>query len=147
MWQFWLIIAGICFVIESFTVGFFVFWFGIGALIALIVSLFVSNFFIQAAVFVSTSALLLILTKPFVNKFIKNVETKQTNVYGIIDKEGIVLENIDTIQSTGKVKVKGEIWSATSDVNIEKDTKIKVVSVNGVKLKVEKIHSITNTSL
>lgn len=143
MWQFWLIIAGVCFVIESFTIGFFVFWFGIGALIALVVSLFTSNFFIQATVFVVTSALLLILTKPFVNKCIKNVETKQTNVYGIIDKEGIVIEDIDSIQATGKVKVKGEIWSATSDENIEKDTKIKVISVNGVKLKVEKIHSLS----
>jgi membrane protein implicated in regulation of membrane protease activity len=34
MWQIWLIISGICFVIEIATVGFFVFWFGIGALFA-----------------------------------------------------------------------------------------------------------------
>ena len=40
----------------------------------------------------------------------------------------------------GKVKVNGELWSAISDSNIEKDEKIKVISVNGVKLKVEKIH-------
>ena len=53
--------------------------------------------------------------------------------------EEIVLEEIDSIQSTGKVKVKGELWSAISDEPIEKDAKIKVVSINGVKLKVEKI--------
>ena len=139
MWKFWLIVSGLCFVIESFTVGFFVFWFGVGALIALAISLLVSNFFIQVVIFIISSAILLVLTKPFVKKFIKTDKTVPTNVYSIIGKEGIVLENIDSINCTGKVKVKGELWSAVSDTDIEKDSKIKVVSVNGVKLKVEKI--------
>ena len=43
MWQFWIILAGIFFIIEMATVGFLVFWFGIGSLIAMIVSLFTSN--------------------------------------------------------------------------------------------------------
>ena len=144
MWAFWLIIAGLCFVIEAFTIGFFVFWFGIGALVALVISLFVDSFIIQAVCFVVASSLLLILTKPLVNKFIKTDKTIPTNVYSIIGKEGIVLEDIDNINSTGKVKVKGELWSATSDTDIEKGTKIKVISVNGVKLKVEKVLTPSN---
>ena len=139
MWKFWLIIAGLCFVIESFTVGFFVFWFGVGALIALGVSFITTNFWIQSFSFVISSTLLLILTKPFVKKFIKDTETKPTNVYSIIGKEAIVLEDIDSINGSGQVKVKGEIWSATSDENIEKGTKVKITSVNGVKVKVDKI--------
>ena len=39
MWHIWLIIAGVCFIIEMMTVGFLVFWFGIGALLTMIVSL------------------------------------------------------------------------------------------------------------
>lgn len=140
MWACWLLIAGICFVIEIYTVGFFIFWFGAGALIALIVSFFTTNLFIQALVFIISSALLLILSKPIVKKFIKDPDLKPTNVYSIIGKAGIVLEDIDTINSTGKVKVKGELWSATADENIEKDSKIKVVSINGVKAKVEKVN-------
>ena len=116
MWAFWLLVAGICFIIEIFTVGFFVFWFGVGALIALVVSLFVES--------------LLVLT----------------NVYRIIDKEGIVIEDIDSLNCTGKVKVKGELWSAIADTDIEKGSKIKVISVNGVKLKVEKISSPVNSN-
>ena len=139
MWQFWLVISGLCFVIESFTVGFFVFWFGVGALIALSVSLFIENFFVQAFAFVISSSLLLVLTKPLVKKFIKTTKTVPTNVYGIIGKEGIVIENIDTSLCTGKVKVNGEIWSAISDKNIEKGTKVKVNSVDGVKINVEKL--------
>ena len=140
MWLLWLIFAGLFFVIEIYTVGFFVFWFGVGALLALIVSLFTTNLFIQASVFIISSVLLLILSKPIVKKFIKDPDLKPTNVYSIIGKEGIVLEDIDTINSTGKVKVKGELWSATADENIEKDSKIKVVSINGVKAKVEKVN-------
>ena len=33
MWQIWLIIAGICLIIEIMTVGFLIFWFAIGALL------------------------------------------------------------------------------------------------------------------
>ena len=47
MWQFWLIVSGICFVLEMATVGFLVFWFGIGALFALITSLITDNIIIQ----------------------------------------------------------------------------------------------------
>ena len=140
MWKIWLIISGICLIIESFTLGFFVFWFSIGAIFALITSLFTTNIIIQSTVFVITSTLLLLLTKPLIKKFVKTPKTKPTNVYSIIGKEGIVLETIDSINGTGKVKVNGELWSAISDSNIEKDEKIKVISVNGVKLKVEKIH-------
>ena len=143
MWKIWLIISGICLIVESFTLGFFVFWFSIGAICALITSLFTTNIIIQSTVFVITSTLLLLLTKPLIKKFVKTPKTKPTNVYSIIGKEGIVLETIDSINGTGKVKVNGELWSAISDSNIEKNEKIKVISVNGVKLKVEKIHILS----
>lgn len=144
MWKIWLLISGICLIIESFTLGFFVFWFSIGAIFALITSLFTTNIIIQSTVFVITSTILLLLTKPLIKKFAKTPKTKQTNIYSIIGKEGIVLENIDTLNGTGKVKVNGELWSAISDGNIEKGEKIKVLSVNGVKLKVEKISVTTD---
>mgnify|MGYP004545429555 FL=1 len=140
MWQFWLLLAGICVIIESFTLGFFVFWFAIGALFALIVSLFTTNIIIQSVVFVVTSTLLLLLTKPLIKSFVKIPKAKATNVYSLINKEGLVLENIDSLNSTGKVKVNGELWSAVSDTNIPKDSKIKVLSIDGVKLKVQKIN-------
>lgn len=143
MWKIWLIISGICLIVESFTLGFFVFWFSIGAIFALITSLFTTNIIIQSTVFVITSTLLLLLTKPLIKKFVKTPKTKPTNVYSIIGKEGIVLETIDSINGTGKVKVNGELWSAISDSNIEKDEKIKVINVNGVKLQVEKIHILS----
>ena len=53
MWQVWLIIAGLCFIIEMATVGFFVFWFGIGALAAMITSIITpENIVLQCVIFV-----------------------------------------------------------------------------------------------
>ena len=139
MWPFWLIIAGLCLVIEIYTVGFFIFWFGIGALFALLVSFLTSNLFIQIVVFLVSSSLLVILTKPLMKKFTKNEKTVPTNFFSLSGKQGIVTKKIDSDNSTGQVKVKGELWSAISDKDIEKDARVKILGVDGVKLKVEKI--------
>ena len=139
MWPFWLIIAGLCLVIEIYTVGFFIFWFGIGALFALLVSFLTNNLFIQIGVFLVSSSLLVISTKPLMKKFTKNEKTVPTNFFSLSGKQGIVTKKIDSDNSTGQVKVKGELWSAISDKEIEKDAKVKILGVDGVKLKVEKI--------
>lgn len=100
MWQLWLIIAGICFIIEIMTVGFLIFWFAIGALLAMIVSLFTSNLIIQTSVFVLSSAILIFATKPFVQKFVDKKECVKTNVYSSIGKTGLVIKDIDSIHAT-----------------------------------------------
>ena len=68
MWHIWLIIAGVCFVIEMMTVGFLVFWFGVGALLTMLVSLIVDNIILQTCIFIVSSTLLIFLTKPLVKK-------------------------------------------------------------------------------
>lgn len=135
MWQFWIILAGIFFVIEMATVGFLVFWFGIGALIAMIVSLFTSSIAIQTTVFVLSSTVLLFFTRPFVNKFTKKEEEVQTNAYSIIGKRGIVIKDIVPIEGKGQIKIGSEVWSAKSfdDRNIEKGTEIEILEIDGVK--------------
>jgi len=99
MWQIWLILAGICFIIEIITVGFLIFWLAIGSLFAMIVSLFTDNLIIQTSVFVISSTLLIFTTKPFVKKFVDNKNTVQTNVYSIVGKTGIVTKEIKSINS------------------------------------------------
>ena len=135
MWQFWIILSGIFFIIEMATVGFLVFWFGIGALIAMVVSLFTTNLAIQTTVFVFSSTILLFFTRPFVNKFTKNDKEVQTNAYSIIGKKGIVVKSIDPIEGKGQVKIGTEIWSAKSadDISIEKGIEVEVLEIDGVK--------------
>ena len=134
MWQFWVILSGIFFVIEIATVGFLVFWFGVGALIAMVVSLFTSNLAIQTAVFILSSTVLLFFTRPFVNKFSQNEEV-QTNALSIIGKKGIVTKTINPITGEGQVKIGTETWSAKSadEAKIEKGMEIEVLDIDGVK--------------
>ena len=139
MWPIWLIISGIFFVAEIITTGFLIFWFGIGALAAMIVSLFCDIIFVQALVFVIVSVILMIFTRPLVEKIISIRDTIPTNVYKIKNKEGYVIEDLNNIDYSGKVKVYGELWSAISDVPLSKGTKVKILDVDGVKLKVEAV--------
>ena len=135
MWQIWLIIAGVCLIIEIMTVGFLIFWFSIGALLAMIVSFFTSNIIIQTTVFVISSTILIFETKPFVKKFARQKDSVQTNVYSSIGKIGIVTQDIDSIHSIGQVKVDGEVWSAVGmdDINIPQGTQVEIKEIKGVK--------------
>lgn len=133
MWQIWLIIAGLFFIGEIITVGFLVFWFGVGALIAMMVSFFTSNIILQTAVFVISSAILLFATKPFVKKFV-DVKPTNTNAYSIIGKKALVIKEINS-HSVGQIKIKGEVWSAESedDETISEGSEVEIVQIKGVK--------------
>ena len=134
MWQIWLIVAGIFFVAEIFTTGFLVFWFGLSALVAMIVSFFVQDLVIQTTIFLIISVVLIFATRPFVNKFLKT-ESVNTNVFSNIGKHGIVTKELNSIEGTGQIKVNGEIWSA-EELNgnvIPVNSEVTIVKISGVK--------------
>ena len=116
MWQIWLIIAILFFILEMMGPGFLLFWVGVGALITMIVSIFVDSVAIQIGVFTISSTLLLFCTRPFVKKFSKN-DTAVTNANSTIGKEGIVTKEINPLKGIGQIKVNGESWSARSSEN------------------------------
>ena len=134
MWQIWLIASGIFFICEIITVGFLVFLLVVGALIAMIVSLFTSNIIVQMSVFVISSGLLIFATRPLVNKISKK-DVVPTNVYSLIGKKAIVTEEINWVTGKGLIKFEGEVWSAKSkeQVNIPVGSEVEIVSIEGVK--------------
>lgn len=140
MWKLWLIIAGLFFIGEIATVGFLIFWFGIGALIAMIVSIFTTNIIIQTTIFLISSTILIFATKPFVKKF-ADVKKTNTNVYSIIGKKALVIKTIDPIHSVGQIKLNGEVWTAESDNQqiIEEGTEVEILEIKGVKAIVKSI--------
>ncbi len=140
MWQYWLIASGIFFVGEIITVGFLLFWFGIAGLITMVVSLFTSNIIIQSVVFLVTSVILILSTKPFVKKFV-NKETIVTNANSLIGKKAIVIQKINNLQGTGQIKIGGEIWSAQNETDsvISENQEVEIIKIEGVKLIVKQI--------
>ena len=135
MWQVWLIIAGAFVILEIATMGFLVFWFAMGALVAMVLSFFVDNVIIQSVVFLVVSTILLFATKPFVNKVMPKDSFVKTNSYSIEGKIGKVTIDIEPIEGKGQVKVAGEAWSAKSidDSFIPKDTEVVIEKIEGVK--------------
>lgn len=148
MWVFWLIAAGVFFVIEMATVGFLVFWLGIGALLAMIISFITDNIIIQCVIFLISSTILIIFTKPLINKFVKIPEEVKTNAYSIIGKKAIVILPINNIKGNGQIKIDGEVWSAKSidEENIQKDAEVEVVDIDGVRAVVKLASNVKNES-
>lgn len=64
----------------------------------------------------------------------KKVETGQA---GIVGETGVAKSAINP--DGGSVFIHGEYWKAFSEIQIEKDSKIRVVDIKGMELKVEKI--------
>lgn len=136
MWQIWLILAGIFIIFEMIIpTDFLIFWVGIAAAITSLCSAFIDNITVQIVIFSISSILLILCTKPFVRKFMKNDENVHTNAYSIIGKKGIVISDINPIEGKGQIKVDNEVWSAKTKGNdiIKKDTIISVTAIEGVK--------------
>ena len=136
----WLILCGLCLIIEIFTVSFLMFFPGVGAFFAFISALLGANVTIQSTIFVLSSALMIIFIRPLVTKLFKTRDVAM-NSNALIGKSGVVLKDIKGDDKIGQVKVAGEIWSAICQegVTITKDSKITVLAISGVKLIVKEI--------
>lgn len=140
----WLVLILLFLGMEGVTVSVISLWFAIGALAALIVSLFASVWW-QIAVFFIVSCLLLAALRPIVSKYLKPRIVK-TNVDSVIDSIGLVTADIDNISACGEVKLGGIVWSARSSSGqpIAVGTKIRVDRIEGVKVFVSEVEMTAN---
>lgn len=133
---YWLILFVIALVVEIATMGLTSIWFAGGALIAWVAAKLGFGVAVQIVVFVIASILLLILTRPIAVKFF-NVERQKTNAESLIGECAVVIEDIDTLKTQGRVEIRGMEWSAKTDEpdgKIAKDTVVVVDGIQGVKL-------------
>ncbi len=133
----WLIIFIVLVVIELLTINLVTIWFAIAAVFALIVDVITRNTMLEMLVFTVSSLLLLLLTKPLIKR-IKVKKIEATNLDMVINKVGIVTEDILS-DKIGEVKVLGKKWSAYSNTKVLKEERVKILSIDGVRLKVEKM--------
>ncbi len=134
----WIGFAVLMAVCEAATTQLVSIWFVVGAIAAAVTTIFTPNIFIQLIVFLAFSAASLIITRPLVKKLKSKNNTVSTNADRLIGQTGVVISEIKTDQDVGQVKVMGEIWSAKAkNAPVSKDSKVKVLSIEGVKLIVE----------
>lgn len=134
----WFILFVVFLFIELVTVTLVTIWFAIGAVAAAITTIFTDSIIIQSIVFIVVSIISLLITKPLVKKF-KKFDITPTNSDRVIGKVGEVTKTIGT-NKYGEVKVFDSIWTAKSknDKTIKEGEKVKILSIEGVKLIVEK---------
>lgn len=133
---FWLAILILLLVIELITVGLTCIWGVGGALVAMILSLLKVSFGLQVVAFLAVTAVLLIFTRPFAQRFV-NTKKEKTNYEGIIGKTVRIEERVDNISQTGMAVVNGQEWTVRSEDDnkiIEPGKLVKIVGIKGVKL-------------
>ena len=136
----WIGFAVVMAVCEALTTQLVSIWFVFGGIAAAISTVFTPSSPIQSAVFLIVSLLCLIITRPLVKKFKKKSRIINTNADRLVGQSGVVTMDIQDCDTVGQVKVNGEVWSALSiDAPIPKGSKIKVLSIEGVKLIVAKL--------
>lgn len=134
----WLLLCAFCLVIEILTVGFLLFFPGVGAFLAFLTSLICDIIAVQIGVFIVSSTLMIIFLRPIFAKLFKTKDLP-TNSDSLIGKNGIVLKDIVGPDSMGQIKIQGEVWSAIckDKITFKVDDTVTVDSIDGVKLVVK----------
>lgn len=91
---------------------------------------------IQCIVFVIGFVISFLIMRYFLKN--KKIKTVPMNVNALIGKNGIVIKRIEE-HGKGLVKIGGEIWTAVgvNGQSFEKGLLVKVISIDGSKLKVK----------
>lgn len=135
----WLLAVIVLTVVEVLTYQLVAIWFALGALAALLVSLFQPDPLVGLVVFALVSAVSFFATRPLVRRVL-SVKKVQTNADRIIGQTGVVLREI-LPQEKGRILVDGLDWSAAGihGDTIPQGAQVVVRSIQGVTAMVEKV--------
>ena len=137
----WLAAMVALLIVEAVVPGLISIWFAIGALAALISALFHAPLWLQLVWFFAVSILTLVLTRPFVKKYV-NSRVTPTNADMVLGKEAVVTEAIDNLHAKGTVMLDGKVWTARlspEGATAAEGETVRVLRIEGVKLIVEKL--------
>ena len=136
MSAFWLNAMVLLLIIEMIVPGIVSIFFAFGALASLIAALLHAPVWLQLAWFFAVSILTLILTRPFVKKYV-NSRVTPTNADMAVGRDAIVTEAIDNLNAKGAVMLDGKIWTARTEkdtVVINAGEIVRILRIQGVKL-------------
>ena len=135
VWWIWMIIAAIFVIGELFHMGFFLLWFGIGAAVASLLALLGLGAVWQWISFIVVSGVLFAFTRGLAEKLTKK-QPPGVGADRFLDKKGVVIEPIDNLKNTGRVRVGKDEWRADSDTGeiIPEGKMVEVTRVDGTHL-------------
>lgn len=141
-WWVWFVVAALFVVGEIFTAAFFLLWFGVGAGVAGLLALVGAGMIWQLVVFVVVSLVLFLISR----RFAERVSEEQPPGIGadrFKGRDGVVIERIDNLENTGRVRLDREEWRAESEGGavLEPGTAIRVTDVSGTHVVVKAVEA------
>ena len=132
-WHILITIGIVAFIIEIFTAGFISGSIGIGLLFAATGNYLGLETKWQILLFAFGVGLTFFLIRPIITKYGYRKNKVKTNQDALIDKTGIVTQEINH-HNTGRVKIDGDDWRASTEKSeiIKVGTTVKVVSIDSI---------------
>ena len=133
-WHILVTLGIIAFIVEIFTSGFISGSIGIGLFFAATGNYLSLDAKWQILFFALGVALTYFLIRPIINKYGFGTKKVKTNQDALIDKKGIVTQEINYVENTGRVKIDGDDWKAATknDEIIKVGTTVKVVAIDSI---------------
>ncbi len=137
-WILWMIFAALMIIGEIFTAGFFILWFGVGAIAASLMAVFGLGTGWQLGVFVVVSLVLVMVSRKFADK-ISKPQPDGIGADRFVGQKAVVLQEINNIANTGTVRLGKEEWRAESnnDENIPAKATVEILETSGTHLVVK----------
>jgi membrane protein implicated in regulation of membrane protease activity len=128
----WFIVAGGLAIAELLTGGLYLLMFALAAAVAGLVALAGGGLVWELLAFVITAGGLTLGLRPIAARHLNTAPLLATGVQALVGAEGVVLEQVD--RHDGRVKIKGEIWSARAypeGVVIPVGSEVRVLRIDG----------------
>ncbi len=139
----WLVMALLLFLAEMFTAGFFLAAFGVGAAAGALVAFAGGGPLWQFVAFIIVSTVAVLMARRFADR-VTGEQAQGVGIDRVIGKQAVVLEPIDPLTATGRVRVEREEWRAEA-VNgqpIARNVLVEVIGVQGTRLQVRPVQTV-----
>jgi membrane protein implicated in regulation of membrane protease activity len=144
LWILWLVLGVGLIIAEIFTMGFVLFWFGLGALAAALTGMMGGGFLLQFLVFAVVSVGLTIMSRTIFARYFSHSESDRvkTNVDALPGQIGTVTIGSQGALNAAAVKAYGSTWTAypadDGDLLVEGE-KVEIVEVKGASVYVRRV--------
>ena len=143
-WIFWLVLGVGLIIAEVFTLGFVLFWFGVGAIAAALVGLLGGGFLLQFLVFAIVSIGLTAMSRTIFAKYLghRDEDAVKMGVDSLPGQVGTVTVGSKGALKEGAVKVYGSTWTAfpiDGETDLTEGEKVEVVVVKGSSIYVRRV--------
>lgn len=131
-WVAWLGLAVVLGIIEVTTLDLMFAMVAVGALAGSVTAMATDNVLLQVLVALVVSVAMLAVVRPIALRHLRTPHAIRTGVAALVGERGLVLESVDA--RDGRVKIKGEVWSARSfdpTCTIEAGRSVEVVQIDG----------------